>query len=120
LEADMKTNRYILVLEVKPENAGDFRKLHLNTMNSKHAGQPKAVLDSGISENIVYLYGNVCIVYIETEYELDAVLGKLGETDEYKLFAAEEAPWLLPSESLPKVEKIYDARQMLDGGFKAI
>lgn len=115
----MKTNRYMLALEIKPEHVDDFRELHLNCMQGMFAGQPQAVLDSGILENMVFLYKNICIVYIETASSLEDVLTRLSQTQEYKLFAAREAPWILPAEPADKayLEKIYDARQFVAGTF---
>ena len=112
--------RYVMVCELDPEHIEDFKNLHKNCMSMEgYCKQPAAALRSGLAENIVFIYKDLAIVYIETEGDVNEALDRMNADPDYQFFLAKEGPWILPADpDAPQfIEKVFDAHQMAEGRF---
>jgi len=111
--------RYLMVFPLVPEHVEEFKELHKNCLSMEgYNGQPAAALRSGLTENIVYVYKDLAIVYCETEGDIQENLAKMNEDPVYQYFLAKEGPMMLPAEPGMSqfVEKVFDAKQMVENG----
>ena len=56
----------------------------------------EAIQEVGIHNYSIFALGDRMFAYMEVEGDIDKALAALGETDVYKLWAAEVNPWVKP------------------------
>ncbi|MCL5073200.1 MAG: L-rhamnose mutarotase [Actinobacteria bacterium] len=112
----MKTKRYCMVLEIKEECVNDYVNIHKNAW----AELLKAEKVCGIKEELIWIYKNLSILFIECD-DIDQVFKAIEANEIERKWDIKVRPWfknsqvLDASKKIEALEKIFDLNQQLNG-----
>ena len=112
----MKTKRYCMVIEIKEEYVDDYVNIHKNAWKELL----KTEKSCGIKEELIWIYKNLSIIYIECD-DINQVFKAIGSDEIEKKWDITVSPWfkepqsLDGSEEIKTLEKIFDLNQQLEG-----
>lgn len=109
--------KYCVILEIKPEHLDEYKNVHKKAWTELL----RNIKNSGVKEEVIFIYKNLAIVYYEAEdlnkcYQIQREDKKLE-----KSWNDLVSPWILKSEYKPGtyeldvLEKIFDLNQQLEG-----
>jgi len=110
----MKNKKYCFVNVIKDEFIKDYKKLHKNPWEEI----PRAIKNAGAKELIIWIYGNLAIIYFECA-DIDKVYDELGKLDVISKWNATLKPWLIESPVINNegevitLEKVFDLGEQL-------
>jgi L-rhamnose mutarotase len=110
--------RYCMVLEIKEEFVDKYKDIHVNAWPELL----KAEKDCGITNELIWIYKNLAILYIECE-DIGEAYKKVGLNDTEKKWDKTVSPWfknievLEDSNKIPVLEKIFDLNQQIKESF---
>lgn len=114
----MDNKRYCIVLEIKDEFINKYKDIHINAWPELL----KAEKDCDITSEIIWIYKNLAIIYIECG-DIEATFKKISVNEVEKKWDATVSPWfknveiLEDSNKIPVLEKIFDLNQQIKGNF---
>lgn len=112
----MKNKRYCLVIELKENHVDEYKNIHINAWPELL----KAEKAAGMKEELIWIYKNLSILYIECE-DIDRVFKICADNDVEKKWNITVCPWfdktpvLDGTEKVKTLEKIFDLNQQLAG-----
>ena len=115
----MKTKKYCIVIEIKEEYIDDYVNIHKNAW----AELLQAEKTCGIKEELIWIYKNLSILFIECD-DIDQVFKAIESNEIEKKWDITVRPWfknsqvLDASENIKTLEKIFDLNQQLNGNLE--
>ncbi|MCL5070439.1 MAG: L-rhamnose mutarotase [Actinobacteria bacterium] len=112
----MAKKRYCIVLEIKEEFVEKYKNIHINAWSELL----KAEKECGIINELIWIYKNLSIIYIECD-DLKETFKKIGLNKVEREWDKTVSPWfknievLEDSNKIPVLEKIFDLNQQLEG-----
>ena len=110
----MENKRYCLVIELKENYVEEYKNIHINAWSELL----KAEKAAGMKEELIWVYKNLSILYIECE-DIDKVFKACGNDEVEKKWNITVCPWfkekpiLDGTEKVETLEKIFDLNQQL-------
>ncbi|MCL4415540.1 MAG: L-rhamnose mutarotase [Actinobacteria bacterium] len=114
----MSQKRYCIVLEIKEEFVDKYKNIHINAWPELL----RAEQECGITNELIWIYKNLAIVYIECN-DLKETFKKIALNEVEMKWDKTVSPWfknveiLEDSNKIPVLEKIFDLNQQLEGSF---
>jgi L-rhamnose mutarotase len=114
----MDKKRYCMVLEIKEEFVKNYKDIHINAWPELL----KAERDCGISNELIWIYKNLAILYVECD-DIKETYKKVGFNETEKKWDETVTPWFKNIKifedlnKIPVLEKIFDLNQQTDGNF---
>lgn len=114
----MNNKRYCIVLEIKDEFIEKYKDIHINAWTELL----KAEKDCGITSELIWVYKNLAIIYMECD-DIESAYRKIGLNEVEKKWDKTVSPWfknieiLEDSNRIPVLEKIFDLNQQIEGNF---
>jgi len=110
--------RYCMVLEIKEEHLDEYKNIHLKAWPELLEAEKEV----GINNELIWVYKNFAIVYIECE-DIEATFEKIEQNHVEIEWSKKVSPWfknmemLEDPEKIPVLEKIFDLNQQLGNRF---
>ena len=112
--------KYCIVGEVRPEHLEEYKRLHREIHKGPYRELLHVIRDSGVKEEVVFIYGNLAIILYEAE-DLDLCYQRQGSSEVVAQWNDLMAPMFATSyefnvsDRLPVLEKVFDLNEQLAG-----
>ena len=100
--------KYCIVIDVKPECADKYIKIH----NHPWREMLEAIREAGFTNEVIYYHKNQSIIFLECE-DHDACNAALRATEICRKWDMTVCPWFAADPAMPP--KIFDLNQQFDG-----
>jgi len=111
--------KYCIVSKIKRDKVDEYVKYHKQIHKSEHRDLLNVIKKSGVTEEVIFIYDNLCIIYFEAEdidksyeYQRQFEVTKKWDNLMKDLFDSEYK--FSGAEKLPVLEKVFDLNEQLD------